>query len=328
MKNFIIHAGLPKTATTTFQDILFYNLHKKKIINYFGRISLGFKAEFNRISTDRLKYLIGITQQFPETYFSENLLNLYSEECLTDPPDWFFRKYGIKKSIQDLPQKLYHTFKDINSEIKIIITLRSHKTMVASFYTENYHLYREDEKTNAPDRYIKYVIENREDFNVWYFDKLLSIYGDVFGMENIYVLLYEDLIYEKDKALNEWAKILKVSKEEIRNNLSEKTVNVKQSVKGGKLKEIPQKTILGHIWSFIKNLTGINKIIENNKDQWNNNRIRKLLRPLTSKKKPEFVRDFTKEENENIFKHFRESNLRLVGKFGLNEERLKRHGYI
>ena len=64
MKKFIIHAGLPKTATTTFQDILFYNLYKKKIINYFGRISLGFKAELNRISTDRLKYLIGITNNF------------------------------------------------------------------------------------------------------------------------------------------------------------------------------------------------------------------------------------------------------------------------
>ena len=37
-KKLIIHLGYPKTGTTTLQNILFYNLHKKEDlnINYIG----------------------------------------------------------------------------------------------------------------------------------------------------------------------------------------------------------------------------------------------------------------------------------------------------
>ena len=32
-KKLIIHLGYPKTGTTTLQNILFYNLHKKEDLN-------------------------------------------------------------------------------------------------------------------------------------------------------------------------------------------------------------------------------------------------------------------------------------------------------
>ncbi len=328
MKNdkIIIHIGLSKTATTSLQGLLLLKLHNERLINYLGR---GFVTKELRIrDREMLMHFLG-RGVFPDPSVKKGMVSVYSDESLSNPGDYFQRAFALKCNGKSIADQLYATFSKTFSSQKIIVVLRAQKTMIRSFYSELYYYYAQDNNTNTLEKFLWYVFNNKDKFDTWYYSEMLEMYTKIFGEENISVLLFEDLKNDKPNYYSQWAGILGVSYEMVMQNFSKKELNVKKEVKEGKQREYKKVTAIGRVWIFIRNTTGLIKIIEKNRDKWDNNPLRKAFEKLlVEKRRVKIIRKFTEEEKEMVIGHFKESNSNLVGRFGLEEDKLKKYGYI
>lgn len=328
----IIHIGLPKTATTSIQNLLFLELHKNGVINYFGRLKTE-KGQMERsimlLTSRLLDYFSNAKRTPPKVELKNDIINLYSDELLTCPPSHTYTE-GVDVEHNEnrdiiISQGMYGFFHEKCPEIKIILTLRSQKTMVPSFFVQTFHVLGKF----SPKKFIDFIVEDEEKFNTWYYDELLKIYSDTFGEENIRVLLYEDLLNDSEKYYEEWAKILDVKREIVCNMLVKEKLNRKEEEDGKKVFVSQKLTIIGKIWLYFRRISGITRIIEQNRERWDNNKIRLFFERIFLMRKRSFiVPNFTEKEQNMIFDHYKTSNLKLIGKYGLDEERLKKYGYI
>lgn len=329
-RKLIIHAGLPKTATTSFQELLFQKLYEEDKINFSGahmRLRNGKKANRYKLYSQIL---------YPKNKSkSLNLLNnvrfpinIYSEENLTVPTDLVYS--GGKEPLMELsyiPQALYDYFKNTYLDIKILITLRSQKSMIPSHYVQYFKMYSNTKQIKSPDAFLNFVFSNKKQFNTWYYDELLAAYSSIFGEDNIKVLLYEDLKNNKQKYYKSWTDILDLDID-IDKYLANERLNVKEAAKDGKILNIRKKTLLGKLLSVFLRGTGLSRKLRNS-ELWYNSKIMKYISNKThSRPQKVFVRDFTKEELRMIYNHFKLSNTQLVGKYGLTKESLEKYGYI
>ncbi|MEZ9859215.1 hypothetical protein AB4381_12150 [Vibrio splendidus] len=194
MAKVILHVGLPKTATTTIQKHLLYNLHKKNKINYLGKLiskdSRGDSIHVLSESYQIRSYIDGSTEEKPNLHYllREELINVISDEGILC---FYPGKFNL--SIKDKLLRIKDLFKD--HDLKIVISLRESSDYIQSLYFQLYpEYYVFDTELNTFSKFKEHLLKAdkyilHEYFDIGYVVKCLE---ENFSID---ILFYEDLKY-------------------------------------------------------------------------------------------------------------------------------------
>lgn len=280
MSNIYFHIGYPKSASTTLQKQCF-NKHNEIInLGLYPTNNVGLDTE----KIDENSYYISdknvklfydnllkkdeISYQFTKNHLLlDDLLNKYqdknkaivfSEERITSVffthPDIGLKANRIKKLIPNA---------------KIIIVIRNQVDALTSMYAD-FPFDPRSFSIGKPidiDKWVDTVLDNefiyyREMLN--YFN-VIEHYSDLFGVENICILLFEELINKKDEFSNKLSHFMNINRSETLKLLSDKhenkrvshRFNIARSLKNKYIPYISIRSILGNnvvdkLISFLK----------------------------------------------------------------------------
>jgi ribosomal protein L17 len=336
MKRLLIHIGYPKTATTTIQESLFVKLHEAGIINYFGKSDYSPNNYFKY--ADCLLNSLNLNQDFNvnDLKFSSNKLNVISIEEFTVPI--YSREIRTGRQIVDpfeYSKRLVFLFNEAVDNIKIMATVRNQKDLIYSYYVQVYDLFVNNEYNDTP---TKFIFEDgntlrKERLKNYYFPDLLEKYEDSFGEENIYILLFEDLKYDPSFFYDQLSQILNIESSIIENLLEKSHLNQRKKTQTGYYRKVQKATAFRKVLDRLREIDlvdrSLDKIVNSYKERYGSyNKILNSIRKLMYKEDPFFIPKLSEQEQNIIFKEFRESNLKLSEKYNIDQEKLKKYGYI
>lgn len=205
MSRLFIHVGFPKTASSTLQKHLFA---RHSGISYLGK---PFSDAMARVEKAMLT--------LDDTAFEQErpcLERLVRDEIakardgrLLISHEGFLRntRYG-HHDLGTTARRIHQTFAGAlgpDGDLRIILCLRRQADLILSHYA---HFVRGSQ--DDFDSYIEAVLENpREGFAAsLFYDELLSHYADIFGRDNLDILLFEDLLGDSERFLGKLSDIL------------------------------------------------------------------------------------------------------------------------
>lgn len=237
MKDLIIHIGYPKTATTSLQNLIFWQLHHHGEIHapLCGGFALRNKLEqISHLSNTKFDCNLEVTDEDGRTrhlqvdsrllndQLSSSLVNMVSDETLAAPyvavkNDPRFIVPRLRSSdTTSIPTILHRLFHGCDTNISILVVLRNQIDHLQSLYAEKVVTWPPSPSFDSASKfYFEQSLNDRpslrhnqllEQFN---FYNTISCYADVFGSENIHILLFEDLLYNKAFFIKQLAKIIK-----------------------------------------------------------------------------------------------------------------------
>jgi len=321
----IIHIGYPKTATTTLQHKIFYELYKQNKINFLGKTLLGFNK-----AQSILEYIMLNKKIDSNIELSENKINVISEELLSSTFLYYLDK---KKNIiyLSLPQMAYRTYKLFSKYNSVIVlSIRNHSDLIYSLYMQAYIThFRYFTDLNTPEKFLNHLFNKTEKyipfFEMFYFSNVLDSYAEYFGKENMEIFFYEDLVNKEKIYYEKWAKLLNMNVDVIE-NLFETKENVKKKGKKGYIVELDY----GYLLSAFLHEIGLIKIYSKLRDNFIIRSVSKNIYAILKrriKEKIEFEKfdDVTKQKIREFFK---EDILKVAEKYDLDMNKLKKYGYI
>lgn len=221
----VIHIGLPKTATTTLQWRLFAE-HSE--IFYLGRFDgFHFRGRYRQFDACRDATVQAIMRQIaygnpfnPDFNECRRLLQQVLKPAHTNNllPVWSWESYSV-----DLQAKVKiraRNLKKVFDAPKIIITLRNPVALLESAYFQQ--MTRDNvgggNDWRAPYYYSIDVWLKKE----WHgeimahlrYAEAIRAYVDFFGIENIFVFLFEDLIADREAFFSSLCRVMGVNEEE------------------------------------------------------------------------------------------------------------------
>jgi hypothetical protein len=337
MKKLIIHIGYPKTATSSLQLNMFTQLMKENKIEYLnhlgrddenlGKISvknmvstvLGFNAEINY--TDEINQLLQINKAI--TVLSSESLSHVCENS---------QNADYKIGAIENAEKLKTMFLPYFDSIEIIMGIREQKSMITSYFIQEYF----NIINHAPDlsdrkKWIDLNFgKNRkvEELIFNYYEMYLH-YIKSFGKNNVHILVYEDLLHDKDFYYQKLGSILNFPKNDIQNLLEKKIIN--RTAKTDDNRYLAGKKTLGLIIS--EKMKKISKQSKNMYKIYNKNK--KIIKSILPEKflnlkvgEEKIIEPLTKEEINLINERFQSSNRKLIEVAGLSAEKMRKYGYI
>jgi hypothetical protein len=206
MKSNIIHIGANKTASTTLQRALF-NQHSE--LTYMGE--------------DAYEY--GDYRDICNSMVNDDDL-FYSEDTCKE----FFLKYSELESNKNfvysnedlltsrIPAIAAQRLKSLIPDAKIVIVLRNQYTAIPSFYASHGSFL----KPAPPSYFHRHVsFDDWMDYNVmfpkyggvagYYYNRILNVYSNLYGRDNIHILLFEDFINDKKRFIKKLSNILSIN---------------------------------------------------------------------------------------------------------------------
>jgi hypothetical protein len=353
MKKLIVHIGYPKTATTTLQINVFYNLYKSGKINFLGRateaedsvINNRFKLFNSLWMFSKLGPGIPLTeeerQEALDNYkerdhqedinllrgsLNQNSLNLYSDESLL-VPCWRLSRFTSN------PIGLKTIFDDGKTEIKILIVLRAQPKLMQSWFVQLYSRVFQKQNRKGLDTPSKlYFNEGQElelkagEFSeIFNFYDVISSYSDIFGRDNVKILLFEDLVNDRPYFISQLSEILGVKPELINSYIeNEKPQNVKTRKNEKYVLEKKHDNFL------VRMLFGVQKALPKNIKSTlkKYTPLKTFLNNLLISDQSVEVPELTADEKKAIFEFYQKSNMLLADEFGISVEKLKKYQYI
>jgi len=259
---FIVHIGYPKTATTTFQEFVLPRFdHLKKLDGRWDKEGYAHALIYEREIPFRMKkseYQQQVRQEAkaaadhapgPEDIF------VYSEESLLSM-SMFFRfepaPFVWSPAPVSVARKLRVLFDDglTTGPVQIIVAIRKQTDLIKSMYAQMYHLvYSKFRETRTFKRFIRYAF--KENFSnlvgsALCYKEIIDVYANLFGRENVQILVYEDLKNNIPRFYHSLAESLSVNSSEIKKLFEEKQYNVRSHKDGYKLDERTLWEILGY----------------------------------------------------------------------------------
>jgi hypothetical protein len=333
MKKVILHIGYSKTATTTMQEALFMNLHKKGVINYLGKSEYYKNQNEVQYSDDIIKdYLCG-NHNFTgkDITLSSKKINIYSREVFTNPKIYLDKRKDIK--IKDpllFPERFKSFFSDKADDIVILVTLRNQQQLINSSFAQFYNYFMDDEKINTWNKYFSLGIDKEEDmFNMYHFYDVLTKYASYFGDSNVCVLLFEDLIDKKEDFIKKLSEIIRVDYEEIKSALTKNHFRQRKKTDNSYIRDVKQRNMIGKLLLQLKRNNFISSFYKKIKDYYGNNNLLLNIYKKIGKKKARYnISKPTSGQKEIIFNKFRKKNLKIVEEFDVKERKFKEYNYI
>ncbi len=249
----LLHIGLHKTATTSFQSNICFPLHKKDKINFLGVVRNNKKTihhPFAKIVTDVQTKKLTKNESFQlktetEQLLSKEKLNVLSEEnistTLTNPV--YFSM--MLKQLQ---------FIFSSCDIHCLLSLRKPVDYIFSLYVEMYRwCYHYQKENNTFTKFTQHLFNDSHNakYTSFFYEQYLATVDQYF--RNKTVLLFEDLIHNQKTYFSTLASLLAVEESYIRDGFLSKTLHITKKKKKGYLNPPVVKTL--YEWLSDKNLT-------------------------------------------------------------------------
>jgi len=337
MRKLIIHIGYPKTATSTFQLSLFKKISSLGDFEYLNHLnrSTDYLGEFYVGSILKKILLNQSISSFEEEITNlkkvKKNISILSNENISFFVDNF--EWSLLKPIsEDIPLRIKTVFEGVFDHIEIIMVLRSQKTLLPSFYAQAYfNIIKERPDINTFDIwYLKNFGKSDisiKKYSVFDYFHQIKLYQDVFGKENVSVLLFEHLKFKYNSFYKKIAIIFGVEVEEVKDCL-----NVKQNVTIHKKNNLmSEKMNLTHKLSLIAGNKFFKSIIHG--------RFKKILQSVYDKIIPNKFKYYSLGISSEIVpasdevllllnQRFSESNTKLLDILDISMEEFLKFGYI
>jgi len=192
----LIHMGLPKTSSSTLQFAVWKSLESQGILHLNTWRKTDPTEALDKRPSSRLFNREPINSEYLQ--FHQSKLNILSDESFTAP--FRLRKNNYGNNIEtafSFPRKIRKQIDDLYQDktIKVLVVLRNHCDLLFSQYVEEHNLkkfkninfiFEEDNKTI-----------NLDGFEIYNYSRYLDEVYSVFGQENVSVLFYEQLKYDR-----------------------------------------------------------------------------------------------------------------------------------
>lgn len=320
MAKVIIHIGLPKTATTTLQGCLFSKLHKMKLVNFIGKKPATKEDKAYQLFTEVLSAIIlddndKFNKNLNETIakadelLKEGILNVISDEVLA----MYFFNIDIVMKVKRI--KTIFT----NHQVTLLLSLRKQDELVYSLYVELYQAqFYHDKANNTLDKFISNasIDISQGYFLMFYYDKVLQVCAQEFGVDNTTILLFEDIKFNKAKYYKQLADTLVVTTETIRQCIEGQVLNEKQKhMKGYQSKSVKLDQYIKKVLFRNPRLKKMLKTINKGPINFISQKLMRSIRKIPAHSKT--IPYLTKDQKAKIMKKFISSNKLIDEKYGL-----------
>ncbi len=337
MKKLIIHIGYPKTATTSLQLNLFGQLKEDEKIEYLNHVNRKetYLGDFyckniiqSILSNDYDK--IKLRKELKGLDSIRKDISIISAETISTVfPELSFARLSSDgkrnaKKLKDLLKPYFDT-------IEVLIGIRSQQTMIRAVYKQWYHLIiGENPKYADLDKWLKanFNYSKSDESVIFNYETLIQEYVNIFGKDNVNILVYEDLISDKPFFYKKISEMLNVNEHYVKGCM-EKNIQNKSKVLENGIIQIEKATLGQKITKPFRHF--FKKSM--NDDLFNKTKLfYRALIPDSIRDKPVgakiIIRRLTNEEELFIYNRFKKPNLELVQKFGLNLNKMKSYRYI
>lgn len=332
----LLHIGYPKTASTTLQEGIFYNLHESGYINYLGRTLKSTHTRFGFSNFSGHDWIVDLRNEFLfgkkiKKYpikLRKDVLNVISDEDFTLHPDFHLFQFGVKRNPLDFTRRMKELFGD-DVNVTILITIRNQVDLIPSCYIQKYRFMVQDgDYSNfksfllGSEKSIRYVTQKVFDFH-YVADHYKKHFNSV-----IKILVFEDLKFDIESFISDLSDILQIDKSIVLSLLQRSHYRNRNN-----------KKFAVHFTSIYKP-RGLGKILFN----WMGEKqfqiflncfwylryriFRQLIILLFAKKQQIMIPDISDTEKEIIREHFASCNKRFTELYGLDEQKMKKYGYF
>lgn len=271
MYKVLIHAGLPKTATTTLQVNVLMPLHKMKKINFLGRFlesknSLYFNPISSIIGKLKSKELNGCElsslRNDLEKMMDEKKLNVISEEVLILTHDC--KHELLWKNLKNLMTPY---------DLKVCLSLRNPEDFIFSYYVELYRgYYQFKDDMNTFEKFIRCIQKDahKKEFDILFYERIIQLFNNI----DLNLFFFEDLKYDKRKYCSDFSRLLGLNSSAFYELFFQEKQNVRKKVKSGKYSQkttlnqyvsrsISRLMILMPFLKFLKRVPLLKRLIKN-----------------------------------------------------------------
>jgi hypothetical protein len=300
MKRVLVHAGYPKAASTTLQNGLFLQLHKKNAINFLGR---AFESRYYGAKASKREFKNWFTS-VTKNHGAQDSLGPLSDSVLNLLSEGLFMMNERHSDQIATPKQLQNYFAMKADRLEVLLILRAQVTLIPSYYVQNYQ--RMKQKTLS-DFLAYHGQENwAGEGKIFHLYDVMRAYADVLGKDNIHAILFEDLASNKDAFISELASAMDLPGDLIKENLGASHLNQTKNDGSVLLVKKHGKGSLRHV--AIQALKMVNAKAADS--------LRVRL-PAASA-----------AEKEIIFDSFKDSNLKLAEEFSLDMTRMRQYRYF
>lgn len=270
MKKLVIHIGYPKTATTSLQENVFRRLHELGKINCIYHHGRAFPNGLRRAGQTKSRSVRPIRVNYTNgrvysarpnpAYFhgllSDSRVNLISDESLSIPflairnNPWkvkprFELEVGNNASSSSAwsatPAIVHQLLANGKTRIKILVTLRNQADLLEAYFAQLTGLGLPHPDADSPSKMHfarddngRQKLRDSNFLKQFNFIKNISEWSKLFGLGNIDILLYEDLVHKPEHFLRQISNALELNEEDLVCSLfnAGKALNVKTRLGG------------------------------------------------------------------------------------------------
>jgi len=300
MKRVLVHAGYPKAASTTLQNGLFLQLHKKNAIHFLGR---AFESRFYGAKASKREFKNWF-RSVVAAHGAGDSLGPLSDSVLNLLSEGLFMMNERHSDQIATPEQLRTYFAAKADRLEVLLIVRAQVTLIPSYYVQNYRKL----KQKALSDFLAHQI--REDWagegKIFDLHSVTRAYADALGKDNVHVVLFEDLASDQDAFIAALASVMDLPVALIKENLGAIRLNQTKNDAGVLLVKKHGKRTLRQV--SIDALTMVSTAAAD---------AFRIRLPAASE-----------AEQQVIFDSFKDSNLRLAGEFSLDKKRMREYRYF
>ena len=217
MSKQVIHIGANKTASTTLQRALFSH-HSG--LNYVGEDGEGY---------EHYKEIVDAMVNDDDLYFPAEQCNQLFSDILNRTEQRTFLYSNEDVMTSRVPVQCARRLKSMLPEAKVLLVVRNQYTAIPSFYANHGAFLKP-----APPSYFRRYVSFDDWMNYqtmfikygalasFFYNRLLSIYSELFGEENTHVLMFEEFVKDKTSFVKKLSEILEIDIKEADQLLGER----------------------------------------------------------------------------------------------------------
>jgi len=194
MADLLIHIGFPKTATTTLQENVFFELHQLGLINYLGCLRFN-KSKFGGTditSSLRKSYFILDNEFDILPYLVEDKINVISDEKLSLPSYYLNLQHDSKASPFDFIKNYISRFNQ-NINVSILISIRNQADLIYSQFLQKYKFLYHEASIKHFETLKDLVSNSSRGFEVYNLNLLIDQFTNQIDKKVIHVVIFESL---------------------------------------------------------------------------------------------------------------------------------------